>query len=375
MSLLTFLTPHSHSRRFPPASWQPSSIWPGVMSTALHSVCLHFCFCFVDSGFVFDSSRVIYVLDHALIWMVSHHPVKWDAALCVDLLQLNLSAWGYSCCADVEASAQRQMCVFDLERLSALLCLFTEQRLFFHPRGPSDLRSCYVMVLLLGADISCSDNRSSCSAAASNCLLYGDQSMALTVRLHWGCSSELGFRWETPSCPFRGPGELMFSRKSESISVSLSETRVHISRHPQNKYGGSLWEVSSGQDEECGTVCGLAAVQHVIHLHQQSAEALHNYYKSWQIKTCRWVSSSLIHWGRNTDPLCRSQWGGGRSLRVSDQVNRAPAHLHSSAKVITYKRSVQSVKQQKRMCTEICVTHLRPTVWTGSVYVFMWHYF
>ena len=334
MLLLTFLTPHSHSRWFPPAT---SSIRQDVISTALHSVCLHLSFCFVVSGFVFDSLWVIYVLDHALMWSVSHHLVKWDVVLCVDLLQLNLSAWGCSCCADVESSARRQMCVFDLVCLSALLCLFTEQRLFFHRRGPSEPQPCYVMVLLLGADISCSDNTSSCSAAASDCLLYGDQSMALTARLHWGCSSELVFHWETPSCPFRGPRELMFSSKAEPISVSLSETWVHISRHPQNKYGGSLWEVSSGQDEECGTVCGLAAVQHVIHLHQRSAEALHNYYKSWQIKTCRCVSSSLIHWGRNTNPLCRSQWGGGRSLRVSDQVNSS--YLHSSAKVSTYRRS------------------------------------
>lgn len=99
-------------------------------------------------------------------------------------------------CADSEASTQRQMCVFDLVHLSALIYLWTDQRLFLHLRGLLVPQPRYVTPFFLRArSVFCSDNV--VSAATQNCHLYGDESSALTIHLHCGCSCQLVFQRET----------------------------------------------------------------------------------------------------------------------------------------------------------------------------------
>lgn len=84
----------------------------------------------------------------------------------------------------------------------------------------------------------------------------------LMVRLLWGCFCELKLQGETtPISPDTGLTAgwrwCSSSSRTDPIFVSPCETWAHITHYLLSKCGGRLWEVSSGQDEECGTVCGI----------------------------------------------------------------------------------------------------------------------
>lgn len=159
-------------------------------------------------------------------------------------------------CADVEVSTKRQMCILTPTCLSACLSL---HRPTFISSSEGPIRATVPL----------------CNAApplSSVCLLQRQHGhmlscnlkfsdlWALIVHLPMGCSCELVFQRPPLLTVLLGawlPGGVsVLSTRTSSISV-MSETWVHITHRPQSECGGLLWEVSSGQGEECETVGGL----------------------------------------------------------------------------------------------------------------------